>query len=189
MPAITGDEVCAQYGLTSEAFAAMPLNIRALYRAAYAADVLKVREEPEIGSAENPDGSGNRGPEVDRYNLAAGAALGSPWCASFKTCMLLDSGADHGELPPDPASVHAWLAWAKAKDLVLGLPVRGSVGLIIESAAYGHLVSVSEYEPGGEVRTIEGNTNPGGSREGYGVFRRTRPVSQFHCFVDLSGIG
>lgn len=174
----TALQIHARYGLSLFAFASLPVAEHALYRAAYAADVLHVEEIPR-GS--------NRGPDVERYQKSAGAEAGDPWCAAFWTCMLLDSGVSRSALPELAASVHGWLDWAKAKGIVSDTPKRGFVGLIIESATTGHLVGISAVR-GDTVDTIEGNTNTDGSREGYGVFRRNRPIHQFRCFVDLSGL-
>jgi hypothetical protein len=38
----------------------------------------------------------------------------------------------------------------------------------------------------GIVYTIEGNTNEDGSREGYEVAKRERPLSSFYGFIQLS---
>jgi hypothetical protein len=183
----TSEEICSKYDLQADDFAAMPSNIRALYRAAYAADVLHVQEEPPIGSEGNPDGSANSGPDVERYLEICGLGAGNPWCAAFGTAMLVDSGVGLSELPDGPASVHSWLDWAKAKNYASETPERGFAGLIIESPTAGHFVFVSDLVEGEDsVKTIEGNTNEDGSREGYGVFRRERPYSEFHCFANLS---
>jgi hypothetical protein len=37
-----------------------------------------------------------------------------------------------------------------------------------------------------DCHTIEGNTNPGGSVEGDGVYARTRRLEELLCFVDLN---
>lgn len=174
----TGDQVCQKYGLAPSEFAALSAAERALFRAAYAADELQVVEVPR-GS--------NHGPDVDRYLIAAGAEPGEPWCAAFWTCMLLDSGVGRSELPELAASVHGWLDWAKHKGVAQSNPDRAYAGLIIETPTTGHLVAITSVN-GNRVSTIEGNTNKGGSREGYGVFRRTRPISQFRCFVDCSSL-
>ena len=51
-----------------------------------------------------------------------------------------------------------------------------------------HVGFVEHFDPVDQVvHTIEGNTNPAGSREGGGVFRRERKLSEIHRFV-LCGI-
>lgn len=174
----TGAQICDHFHVEPAEFVAMSLPERALYRAAYAADVLKVVEVPR-GS--------NCGPDVERYLRSVGVEPGEPWCAAFVSCMLLDSGAARASLPEEAASVHGWLDWATRNGFVRTSPARGYAGLIIEGPTTGHMVLVNGLLLSG-VRTIEGNTNDDGSRDGYGVFRRSRVDSQFHCFVDLSGI-
>lgn len=172
----TGVQICQRYNMTAVQFANLPLAERALFRAAYAADVLKVREVPE-GS--------NRGPDVDRYIRSAGFEPPQYWCAAFWYCMLKDSGADAKDLPNHPASVHGWLDWARKGGHLVARPKRTAVGLIIETPATGHLIVCSSVLLRTVVNTIEGNTNNNGSRNGYGVFRRTRASYSIDYWVDL----
>lgn len=173
----TGDQICAQYKLSHDDFAAMPANIRALYRAAYACDVLHVQEVP-IGS--------NRGPDVERYLAVCGLPGGNPWCAAFGTCMLVDSGVSLVQLPKGPSATHDWIHWAEDNGLTLETPVRGCAGIIWESATSGHFILVSHDLGDGHVASLEGNSNSDGSSEGYAVVRHIRPYSQIHTWVDLS---
>lgn len=173
----TGLEVCTQYNLNTAQFAALPTCMRALYRAAYAADVLKVQEIPH-GS--------NRGADVERYQGIAGCNPGDPWCAAFVTAMLVDSGADRHQLPKLAASVHGWLDWANVGKHDKLTPQRGNLGVLIHSPTTGHIVFITSVDPiKGTVHTIEGNTNDDGSREGYEVCRRERSISSFKAFIDL----
>jgi len=188
---VTGDQICQQYGLSSADFDALAPNIRALYRAAYCADVLHVEEganyDPTTGNFVPGPPYNNVGPDVNRFLTLAGAEPGEPWCASFGTTMLLDSGVSRGALPDLAASVvFGWIAWTRANSLALSAPVRGCAGLIQETASSGHWTWVSDDNGDGTVKTIEGNTNLDGSSDGYGVFRRTRPYTEFHCWTDLS---
>ncbi len=49
---------------------------------------------------------------------------------------------------------------------------------------FGHTGIVTSHPtPDGYYSTIEGNTNPGGSREGYGVFERSRNVKLDDAYV------
>jgi hypothetical protein len=49
----------------------------------------------------------------------------------------------------------------------------GSIFIIDHGGNLGH-TGIVESVNGGNLTTIDGNTNPGLSREGYGVFRLTR---------------
>lgn len=46
----------------------------------------------------------------------------------------------------------------------------------------GHVGFIEKVD-GGTITTIEGNTNGGGSREGDGVYRKIRRLSQMHKIV------
>lgn len=175
---VTSAQICGHYGISASDFAAYPKNIRALYRFAYEADVLKLSEDPK-GS--------NRGPDVDRFNLLAGAALGSPWCASALTANLVDSGVDRGDLPDNAASVHAWLDWAKEQERVLDQPVRGCAFVMIFSPTEGHMGMIASVE-NGSIDDLSGNTNSDGSREGYEIARHTRDLKAYTAFIDLEGL-
>ncbi len=174
----TGQQICDHYKLEPVHFMAMPAMERGLYRALYACEVLHVQEIPKYS---------NRGPDVERYQLAAGSGPGEPWCAAFGTCMLLDSGVKRSDLPELAASVHGWLSWAHQKGIIALKPLRGFAGLLIHSPTSGHWVWIVAVE-GDNVHTVEGNTDTNGSSEGYEVAFRIRPIDHFHCFVDLSGL-
>jgi lysozyme family protein len=144
----------------------------------------------EVGVRESPLGS-NRGPRVDQYIRAAGldpTRDSFPWCMCF-VFFCFQQAAQRLGVPnrvPRNASVH--LAWQATK--TLGAPVRfieaaaarrdpslvkpGMAFFIDTGGGKGHtgLIAVNLN---GSLETIEGNTTSvTGSREGIGVFRRTR---------------
>jgi hypothetical protein len=46
---------------------------------------------------------------------------------------------------------------------------------------------VLDVLPGGAtLSTVEGNTDPGGSREGDGVYQRTRRIDEIELYLDFS---
>jgi hypothetical protein len=53
-------------------------------------------------------------------------------------------------------------------------PEPGDVFVIDHGHGLGHVGFVESFRPDGLLVTVEGNTNPEGSREGDGVYRRTR---------------
>jgi len=142
-----------------------PLTEKLVQLAAYHCDVLHVQEEP-IGS--------NRGPWVDLYLEAAGAELGEPWCAAFVTYLLKECGDD--SLPESPAAVVNWSRWAEAKGHIVSDPARGDLFFLLHADGEGHMGIVLE-NMGSAIRTIEGNSNTDGSREGYEVVRHERPLA------------
>jgi len=185
----TSAQICERYKLEPAVFMALSAADRALFRAAYAADELHVVEgaayDPQTGAFTPGPPYNNVGPDVCRYLRSVGADPGEPWCAAFGSCMLLDSGVSRETLPELAASVHGWLDWGQRQSCLEASPARGMAGLMIFSPTEGHWCWISDVI-GDQVKTIEGNTNPGGSRDGYGVFRRVRDVALFHSFVDLT---
>lgn len=152
---------------------ALPFPESLVQLAAYHADVLKVQEEPK-GS--------NRGPWVDRYLSAAGVEPGQPWCASFVTFLL----EQVGKMPAvsGPAAVRNWAKWARANRRLRNVPMRGDLFYLLNADGTGHIGIVLEVV-GGEIRTIEGNSNNNGSREGYAVVRHQRSMQGLH-FIRLT---
>jgi hypothetical protein len=137
---------------------------------AFARSQLHVRES----------GGANRGPQVDRYNRAAGYPLGSFWCGTFMNACLMAAGfpSEHflgvcGDIESRARAGQGNWSWhtaPKPGDLVL-YTIGGKANHVGIVAAVG----------GAEVRTIEGNTHPdhapGREDDGFGVFLRHRPLS------------
>lgn len=140
---------------------------RALLAAAHDADALKVREK-----------GNNRGAKVEEYLRSVGLGPGFAWCAAFVTHHYLNAGGDKKRLPQRPASVCSWVRTSgftvtsdakevRRADLFAWCSQNGTGHI-------GFIVSVIKTPLGTWVKTIEGNTNSEGSREGDGVYRRTR---------------
>lgn len=154
-----------------------------------AATVIDVAGD-QVGVREVPLGS-NRGPKVDQYIRACGLdpTTGSfPWCMCFVFWCFREAAQRLGRPNPVPQNASVHMAWQAT--LRLGAPVTvvtgadarrdpsrvkpGMVFFIDTGGAKGHtgLVAVNVN---GALETIEGNTtNVTGSREGIGVFRRSR---------------
>ncbi len=144
---------------------AWPLSEKLVQLAAYHCDVLKVAEEPR-GS--------NRGPWVERYLKATGLGGGNPWWAAFVTYLLGECG--YKEIPIGPAAVANWSKWASRTKRLVSPPKRGDLFFTLNANGTGHIGIVLENKAG-RVRTIEGNSNSDGSREGYAVVRHERPIA------------
>ncbi|CAB4176037.1 TIGR02594, TIGR02594 family protein [uncultured Caudovirales phage] len=134
-------------------------------------------------------GQNNRGANIDKWNLAAGAVVGSPWCASFvyhvlqaagfkqkivgaASCNnLVKYGRDHKLIVTEPQAgdvvVFAWDHVAPAFDHV------GIVDQVVRTATSPSLGLTHT------LLTIEGNTKQLHGRDG--VFRRTRTVTPASC--------
>lgn len=75
-------------------------------------------------------------------------------------------------------SCHDWYTQGKALGLVDKKPQAGDLFLLLNKDKRAHHIGfVTEALPESEFRTIEGNTNTGGSDNGDGVYERTRNVA------------
>lgn len=141
----------------------------------------------EVGVRESPLGS-NTGKRIREFQ-AADTLGGSfyPWCASF-TAFCIEQAEKKLGYPVKylrSASCDLVLAWARENDLLRERPERGDTFLVMKSRHDAtHTGLVASVRPdGAHFGTVEGNTNDGGSREGIGVFARSRPVSERCQFV------
>lgn len=131
--------------------------------------------------------SRNSGPEVDAYLASVGCAPGLAWCAAF-VHWCFEAGAASLTLPdpcPKTAGALRLHEMASSSQANVYQPEPGDVFVIDHGHGLGHVGFVESVGPIElaapaarvgpiELVTIEGNTNPGGSREGDGVYRRTR---------------
>jgi hypothetical protein len=121
----------------------------------------------------------NRGLEIDRWNTAAGAPLGSPYCAAFVSAM-------HAELGI-PAVNSAWSPdWFSSKPRRIPFPAiaPGDVfGIFFPSKGRISHVGLVRDRKGSFLLTVEANTSPDAApgsaadRDGQGVYSRRRPVA------------
>lgn len=147
----------------------------------------------EIG-VEEVNGS-NCGPRVNEYKAATwlDPKHGWPWCAAFVCWVVREALASTGVAEtktfkrPRTAGALDLENWSLAQDDSTNTkaPPRGDIipGDIVtfKFNTGGHVgIAVSTPDKNGYVTTIEGNTNSAGSREGGGVFRKRRNVSEFH---------
>ena len=130
----------------------------------------------EIGVSE-VDGT-NCGPRVDEYKAATwlDADKGWPWCAPFKL----------------PRTAGAWdfENWAK-KESTDGVELRKPTNEDIKAGdivvfTFSHIgIAVADVDSSGYVKTIEGNTNGAGSREGGSVLEKNRHVSKIRSRIRI----
>lgn len=116
----------------------------------------------------------NKGRAVERILKRTGLGPGNPWCAAF----VADVGAamlqQHWPLPKT-ASCDMLLEFARKKRILSNTPKPGSVFLLMRHQHDAiHTGFVTKVLAKGVFNTVEGNTNPNGGREGYGVFVRSR---------------
>jgi hypothetical protein len=136
----------------------------------------------------------NRGPEIDGYWRDCGMEPGGlhlppvgvpkAWCAIFVSAMVRRACDALGMLVPIHLTAGVFTLDEQAPVYMRSsIPTAGSI-FILNSHKHTGLV-VADWT-GALVETIEGNTDPGGSAEGDGVYRRTRRRSELLCFIDLN---
>ena len=179
-----------------------PIDDAVPARSSLAQSVLEIAAR-EIGVREKLLGT-NRGPRVDEYIKSVGLnpSEGSfPWCMCFVYFCFKEATARIGSTNIIPKTGGVHLAWAGSRNLGNAVKVvtaaearrnpalvkPGMVFFIDTGSNRGHVGIVSDNN-NGQLETIEGNTNEGGSREGIGVFRRSgRKVANINLgFVDFS---
>lgn len=156
----------------------------------------------QIGIREKPLGS-NDGPEVSRY--LASVNLNSKkgnfaWCVAFIYFCFEQAAAGLGSSNPMIKTAGVLNHWNRAKEKgiarILAKDAIANPSLIkpgqifviaIGSKGLGHSGLVTEVLADGRFKTIEGNSNDGGSRDGIGVFERVRKPTEINRgFVDYS---
>lgn len=156
--------------LTDSEYAAAPIQEKALAWADHFA-TLKVQE---IGA--------NRGPWVVRFLASVGLGPGYPWCASFANYCLEQAGFTGGPTKGRGA-VRNWAAWGRQTARTFVVPMRGDLFYWLNPDGTGHIGLVCNVGKDGTIATCEGNTDAGGSREGDGVYKRTRIISDKMHFI------
>lgn len=118
----------------------------------------------------------NDGRWVEAIQRLTGNKKGDAWCASF-VAMVLDI-AYRGKNPlPITASCDVLLEAARTAGTLTDTPAVGDVFLVMKSPADAVHTGVVTAVGKLAVKTVEGNTNDDGSRDGYGVFARERKLA------------
>ncbi len=128
----------------------------------------------------------NRGPEIDGYchEIGHDPAKADPWCAIFVSAMVKRAADSLGvQMPFHPTAGCFTLDEQAPAYMRSSVPAAGVIFLL---NGHKHTGFVESVLPDGSCATIEGNTNPGGSVDGDGVYRRTRKRAELLCFVDLN---
>lgn len=124
----------------------------------------------------------NDGKEVEAYLQAVGMVKGQPYCAAFVSWVFKKAGYRK------PRS--AWSPALFPAKLQVRSPAPGHVfGIYFpELKRIAHCGLVSQVK-GDWIGTIEANTNLPGSREGDGVYARTRHFRTIRCYANWTGKG
>ena len=145
----------------------------------------------EIGVSE-VDGT-NCGPRVNTYKAATwlDADKGWPWCAAFICWLIREAieGEDVKFTRPETAGAWDFENWAKRQSSLVDLrkPTNEDVkaGDIVVFT-FSHIgIAIADIDSSGYVKTIEGNTNGVGSREGGSVLEKNRHVSKIRSRIRI----
>ena len=146
----------------------------------------------EIGVSE-VDGT-NCGPKVDEYKAATwlDADKGWPWCAAFICWLIREAieGEDVKFSRPETAGAWDFENWAK-RQASNGVGLRKPTNEDIKAGdivvfTFSHIgIAIADIDSSGYVKTIEGNTNGVGSREGGSVLEKNRHVSKIRSRIRI----
>ena len=156
----------------------------------------------QVGVMERPIGS-NSGPEVNAYLKSVNVPPGNFWCAAFVHWCFDQAAKARGINNPWPRTGGCLDLFNKVKALndpskivtvreALADPLLIKPGLVFildHGGGQGHTGFVKQ-SIAGALRTIEGNSNNDGSRNGVGVFelnRRKVTDVQLKGFIDFTG--
>ncbi len=139
-------------------------------------------------------GGTNTGPRVNEYKAATDLPPNKswPWCAGFVCWCVREAlkltGIKETKGFKRPVTAGAWdfERWSLAQDDTTQTrkPHGGDIqpGDIV-IFTFSHIGIAISAPKDGYVETVEGNTDAAGSREGGGVFRKTRKLSQIRSRI------
>jgi hypothetical protein len=130
----------------------------------------------------------NRGKVIDGYSRDIGRdpEKADPWCAIFVCAMFRRAADQLGIRCPVPLTAGCWTLDERSPKTVR--TTEATPGAIFLLKGHRHTGIVVEALGGELLRTVEGNTDPGGSREGDGVYDRTRRRSEIEVYLDFGRI-
>jgi hypothetical protein len=148
-----------------------------------------------VGWAQETKEHANRSQVVDFLNGQVGIPLGSPWCAAFVyhigTAACWTPTKSYWPLPKTGGCAILG-EFAASRKVLVEQPRVGDVFLLWHKVGteerFAHTGVVTAISPDSAYQSLEGNTNTDGSRDGWGVFRRTRtihPKDRFIRWIDL----
>jgi len=138
--------------------------------------------ESQIGVREKT--GNNDGVDVEKYLKSTGLGKGNPWCAAFVHWCLNQAGIKN--------NITAWSPTAYDKNKIVyknGWKKEFKPGHVFtlyyaNLKRIGHTGFVNKKVNSTVVETVEGNTNPEGSREGGGVYKRKRSLNSLYAICD-----
>lgn len=179
-------EVLAGWGRIDRGWISMAFVERVPSQHVLSTLTLKIAKS-QMGIGEVPRGS-NWGEPVQTYLKSVGITTPAPWCMAFVYWCTNEAAKQLGIENPLLQTGHVLTQFNKRKSLqVVGHPERGDIFIMDFGGGKGHTGFVSEVT-GATIQTIEGNSNPAGSREGVVVCAKPngRKISSIKAFLRLS---
>jgi len=143
----------------------------------------------EVGTKEEGTNVGKR---VNEYKACTALNPTIPWywCAAFvcwvvKTAMKLD-GVKYTFKPPTTAAAYGFDEWSLAQDdsTKTARKHNGEAVGVFSLKSVSHCgIAIGPPDKNGWFPTVEGNTNASGSRNGDGVYRKRRHVSDVRDWI------
>lgn len=124
----------------------------------------------------------NDGPQVEAYLKSVGLGKGFSWCAAFLYWCFQKAATDLKTANPLVKTGGVLAHYNQSKATKVTKPQPGDIFIMDFGGGAGHTGIVKAVR-GTAVDTIEGNTNDQGSREGQGVYQRTRSISSIKGFL------
>lgn len=124
-----------------------------------------------VHEGRDPDGTWNNHQRYSPETPGLEWSQDQPWCATFQAWAAHQLGMD--ALWPMTASCLEAVAWWKARGQWSSYPVLGGPFYLGPDGGT-HTGTVVAYDAD-TITTVEGNSNPGGSPNGDGVYQRVRP--------------
>lgn len=131
----------------------------------------------ELGNYETPKGS-----NCQKYGAEFGFNCVA-WCAIFVSIICKRVG-----IKWKFASTVAAMQSAQKNDIWSTTPRVGWACMRRYTANTGHVGVVEFIHSNGEITSLEGNTNAAGSREGDGTYRKRRPGSFWHGYINIPSL-
>ena len=139
----------------------------------------------QIGKQELPKGS-NAGTDVEKYLKSVGLGKGYSWCMAFVYWCFLEASIQLTTNNPLKKTGGVLAQWNTIDDKYKKIePQQGDIFIMDFGKGQGHTGFVSKVLANGTIKTIEGNTNDDGSREGYKVCNRIRNIRTIKGFIRI----
>lgn len=147
----------------------------------------------QVGVREVPKDT-NKGPDVEKYLRSVGLPPGTSWNVAFVYWCYMQASQKTGIENPLPKTGGTLNMWIRARGLRLinaaeiaenvGKIKPGIIFTINRGEGRGH-VGIVESISGKTITTIEGNIDASSNREGGGVYRKERKITEISGLISV----